>query len=430
MSTKKILKRYVESEAAESGAEVESSRSVPDEYEKGSFVVSDDEEENNSESGHIAKNAQMEVEKDAKDLQKMTKMRKKAKKGDKEAVVPVAVHKPQGNKGLSMKHVPAPPEPKTGKKKQSKNADFHYSVTFTNARYAQSFWEVASKALPSLFFHVEVRDDYSGLRLEAYDTPPTMAIKSRMECIIREGVDENGAPQPRLGLNGESFCVNSKSLMKCFKCAQIKDAPLKLTKYHGKDGLFFEALTNEEDVQAKYFLPFIIKVPSNILQKISTVSDVQIRMQTEVLKSLANIGSTVDSPVVRVELFSTNSTDPALTRNKLCFTFPGSGDVHGSHSYYLGTRKKNVNGVDEFEPVAGNEDDEDEETIWKLVSVNAYSNNKFKLFVSNLDIEWCFINLSTDSKPKPMIIIADSIETGANRTSIVIIISPTQEDEE
>jgi hypothetical protein len=255
-----------------------------------------------------------------------------------------------------------------------------------------------------------------------------MAIKSRMECIIKEGVDENGAPQPRLGLNGESFCVNSKSLMKCFKCAQIKDSPLKLTKYHGKDGLFFEALTNEEDVQAKYFLPFIIKVPSNILQKISTVSDVQIRMQTEVLKSLANIGSTVDSPVVRVELFSTQSADPALTRNKLCFTFPGSGDVHGSHSYYLGTRKKNVNGVDEFEPVAGNEDDE--EADWKLVSVNAYSNNKFKLFVSNLDIEWCFINLSTDSKPKPMIVIADSIETGANRTSIVIIISPTQEDED
>ena len=87
-----------------------------------------------------------------------------------------------------------------------------------------------------------------------------------------------------------------------------------------------------------------------------------------------------------------------------------------------------MNGVDEFEPVAGNEDEDD--AVWKLVSVNAYSNNKFKLFVSNLDIEWCFINLSTDSKPKPMIIIADSIETGANRTSIVIIISPTQEDEE
>ena len=413
MSTKKILKRYIESEAAESGAEAGSS-SAEDEYEKGSFVVSDDDDKN-SESGHLALKAKLDKE---DDLQKMTKMRKKAKKEE------APVHKPQGNKGLDMKHVPPPP---TGKKKQTKN-DFHYSVTFTNARYAQSFWEVASKALPSLFFHVEVRDDYSGLRLEAYDTPPTMAIKSRMECIIREGVDEHGAPQTRNGLNGESFCVNSKSLMKCFKCAQIKDAPLKLTKYHGKDGLFFEALTNEEDVQAKYFLPFIIKVPSNILQKISTTSDVQIRMQTEVLKSLANIGSTVDSPVVRVELFSTQSADPNLTRNKLCFTFPGSGDVHGSHSYYLGTRKKNVNGVDEFEPVAGNEDEDD--AVWKLVSVNAYSNNKFKLFVSNLDIEWCFINLSTDSKPKPMIIIADSIETGANRTSIVIIISPTQEDEE
>jgi hypothetical protein len=78
---------------------------------------------------------------DHEEMEDMTKMRKKVKKEE-------PVHKPQGNKGLNMKHVPAPP---ISKKKQAKT-DFHYSVTFTNARYAQSFWEVASKALPSLFF--------------------------------------------------------------------------------------------------------------------------------------------------------------------------------------------------------------------------------------------------------------------------------------
>ncbi len=66
-----------------------------------------------------------------------------------------------------MKHVP--PQPKEPIQKPAKKVTYQYAIRFTNARHAQSFWEVASKALPYLFFHLEVEEGYTGLRVEAHD---------------------------------------------------------------------------------------------------------------------------------------------------------------------------------------------------------------------------------------------------------------------
>ena len=418
----KLKKKYIESEAAHSGDEASrgGSDGDADEYEKGSFVVSDDAASESAASASPAP-AKPKGKKRAAGAALEDAVGAKPEKRD------AAAHKPQGNKALPARHVPeAPAAPARAKKAK---VDFHYSIVFTNARFAQSFWEVACKALPHLFFHLVVRDDYAGLRLEAYDNPTTMAIKSVMECIVREGVDEDGRPLDRATLDGQSFCVSSKELLACFKCAQIKDAPLRVTKMHGQDGVRFEAMTNEEDVRAVYFLPFLTKQRSNILQRISTDTDVHVRFATDVLKNMATIGSLVDSPTIRLEFaLAADTGDSDTVLAKLSFSFPGSGSIHGKHSFILGVKKRaGGGGAAEYEPVTAADDD----ITWRPVSTNAYATSKFRVFVSNLDTDGVALHLSTAvGKIKPLVIIADSTETGACATAHSIFISPTAEDED
>lgn len=446
----KLKRKYIESEAEHSGDESRGSDGSDDEYEKGSFVVDSDEESGDESEvdEQRAKKARKEADAERDDAEaqvKEIKARKGRKKVEKKPEDKKAEdkHKPHGNKGLAAKHVPPAPAAKAPVKTSSKAKDFHYSITFTNARYAQSFWEAPSNALGSMFLHLEVRPDYAGLRLEAYDNPPTMAIKSRMECIIEAGVDEDGNPIDRESLNGQSFCVLSQSLTRCFKCAQIKDAPLRLTKKHGKAGIYFTAVTNESDVRSCYFCPMIERQPNNILQKINTTMEKPIRLRTEVLKSLASKGTTLESSVIRIKLYTLRNPDESVKKDKVTFWFPGE-DVRGGTSFYLNAKKTARGDATEYEALDGEdveeEDEEDDDSSevnkdgnpkrWKLVSKTAYLHKKYKLFVSNLDIDWCVINVSTDGKPKPLIMLGESEEGAANRTSVMIIISPTTEDEE
>lgn len=448
----KLKRTYIESEAEHSGDESRGSDGSEDEYEKGSFVVDSDEESGDDAAAAKAraKRAKTEADKERDDAEKqVADVKARAKKGRKAkdaeaagAAPAVEKHKPHGNKGLPAKHVP--PAPAAVPKKDAKTKDFHYAITFTNARYAQSFWDGPTSALASLFLHIEVRDTYAGLRLEAYDNPPTMAIKSRMECIIEEGVDEDGTPVDRASLNGQSFCLSSQSLMRCFKCAQIKDAPLRLIKKHGRAGIYFTAVTNESDVRSSYFCPMIERSPSLILQKINTSMEKPIRLRTEVLKSLASKGTTLDASVIRIKLYTLRNPDESIKRDKVVFWFPGE-DVRGGTTFYLNAKKTARGDTTEYEAIeqgdfGDEEDDEDDDTVdvdkdgkpkrWKLVSKTAYQHKKYKLFVSNLDIDWCVINVSTDGRPKPLIMLGESEEGAANRTSVMIIISPTTEDDE
>jgi hypothetical protein len=419
----KPAKRYIEHEAAHSGDDTsEGSDGSGDEYEKGSFVVSDDDASSDDEDALRAARAKR-LKRDADTTAKEAEAAAKAIKARaKAAPAAPVVHKPHGNKSLDIRHVPAEPPRVAPSKPKPK---FHFSISFTNARYAENFWNVACKALPYLFFHIEVKEDYAGLRLEAHDTPPTMAIKSKMECIIDAGVDADGNPIERSSIDGEFFCVKSKTLMKCFRCGTLKDTPLSLTKMHGQDGIIFEAASDESDLKTKYLLPFYSKSPSTVLSRINTTSDIQIKMNTNVLQKLADIANSVDAPTMRFDLFEGDSADDVLRRMLRVF-FPGE-EVKGDHTFFLSSRKRTIKeGVDEFEPIA----EEDDKSIkWKPLSSNSYSSSKFRLFVANLDVKWCLLGLPTERKSKPIVILADSTETGANKTSHAIFISPQHEEE-
>ena len=298
----------------------------------------------------------------------------------------------------------------------------HFEIIFTNARYAHNFWLVACKALPHLFFHLEVSEDCAGLRLEAHDSPPTMAIKSMFECIVREGVDERGVYVSRASLNGEVFCVTSKNLMKVFQCTQLKDAPLRLVKRHGKDGISFESHTNEDDVQTSFLLPFCAKAPSNVLQKLRA-EGIRIEMATHVLQKLATVATDIDATVLRFELFSADTVDD-ITRNKLSVGFPGA-EITGSYDFILNKKTRIVGGVAEYEAVAVSTSDT---TVWTRVSAHSYLSAKFKIFITSLKCERCFVTLPTmDAKSKNMVIVADS-EGG--KTSHTIFVSPQEDDDE
>ena len=418
-----IKKKYVEQEAAHSGDESSqgsSSGSSDDDYEKGSFVVSDKDESGDEDNVQKLRNAQRDESMETT-KQKKPRVSKDSAKADTHDAKPKESYKPKGNKSMDIRHVPPQPVLHQEAKKAPK---FRWSILFSNARFAQNFWEVASKALPYLFFHIEVRDDYAGLRLEAHDTPPTMAIKSHMECIIEEGVDEHGNPLDRASLNGEHFCVKSKSLMKCFKCGTLKDTPLRLTKMNENDGVIFEASTDESDMRTRYLLPFYTKAPSTILSKISSDSDIQIKIATHILQKLGDIASSVETDVLKFDLYGSNSDNKDITRNKLTVQFDGE-EIKGSHSFFLSTKKSTVDGVEELEPVSC----EIPGIKWSLLSSNCYNANKFKLFISNLDIRWCMLGLATKPGGKPLIVIADSTETGANKTSHAVFISPQHSEE-
>lgn len=427
MSSKKS--KYIEKEATHSGDESSEGFEEDDEdneYEKGSFVVSDNEaSSSDEESKRKAKSKKLKMEadterKEAKAIAKQLKEKNAEKSG---------VYKPHGNKSLDMKHVP--PEPVFQAPKPKVKPNFFYSISFTNARFAEIFWNVAAKALPYLFFHIEVKEDYAGLRLEAHDTPPTMAIKSKMECIIEAGVDTEGNVLKREAIDGQYFCVESKTLMKCFKCTTLKDTPLRLTKMHEKDGILFEASTDESDVKTSYILPLYSKTPSTILSRINTTSDIQIKMNTSVLQKLAEIANSLDASTMRFDLFTVEQAkNDGITRNKLTVHFPGE-KIQGSHTFYLSTKKRIVKeGVEEFEPITEQDDSFSSSTKWKVLSTNSYSSSKFRLFVANLDVKWCMLGLSTEAKSKPVVIIADCNETGANKTSHAIFISPQYDETE
>jgi hypothetical protein len=450
----KSVKRYIEEEAAHSGDDTsEGSEASADEYEKGSFVVSEDDasssDEDAVEAARLARAKRMKLDADetARDAEAAVKAVKAraAAGGGKSAPAPkvaapspvpkaapaakpqaAAVHKPHGNKSLDIRHVPAEP-PKAPVAAPKAKPKFHFSISFTNARYAENFWNVACKALPYLFFHVEVKDDYAGLRLEAHDTPPTMAIKSKMECLVEAGVDAEGNAVTRSSIDGEFFCVKSKTLMKCFRCGTLKDTPLSLIKMHGQDGIVFEASSDESDLKTKYLLPFYSKTPSTVLSRINTTSDIQIKMNTNVLQKLADIANSVDAATMRFDLFEGDSNiSDGVTRRMLNVFFPGE-EVKGSHTFFLSSRKRTIKeGIDEFEPIA---EDEDKSIKWKPLSSNSYSSSKFRLFVANLDVKWCLLGLPTERKSKPIVILADSTETGANKTSHAIFISPQHEEE-
>jgi hypothetical protein len=447
----KPAKRYIEHEAVHSGDDTsEGSEGSGDEYEKGSFVVSDEDASSSDEDAARAaraKRVKREADATAAEAEaaaKAIKARAKGKTSSPAAVAPpraapapapapraapppappAAVHKPHGNKSLDIRHVPVEPPRAVAAKPKPK---FHFSISFTNARYAENFWNVACKALPYLFFHIEVKEDYAGLRLEAHDTPPTMAIKSKMECIVEAGVDAEGNPLARSSIDGEFFCVKSKTLMKCFRCGTLKDTPLSLVKMHGQDGIVFEASSDESDLKTKYMLPFYTKTPSTVLSRINTTSDIQIKMNTNVLQKLADIANSVDAPTMRFDLFEgESSASDGILRRMLNVFFPGE-EVKGSHTFFLSSRKRTIKeGIDEFEPIA---EEEDKTIKWKPLSSNSYSSSKFRLFVANLDVKWCLLGLPTERKSKPIVILADSTETGANKTSHAIFISP-QHDEE
>ena len=432
---KASAKKYIEKEAEHSGSSEGSSSE--DEY-SGSFIASDSSGEDDTMDIR-AKQMKEEAEKDAADAMAQMESLRKRKAEPKQAE----------SKQAESKHKQAAPEdklePDPKKKKIERQIpaelkepaktvvveelpDFHYEIIFTNARFAQNFWGVPCKALPYMFFHIDMRADYSGLRLEAHDNPPTMAIKSCMECIIHEGVGTDGKKLKRTDLDKEFFCVNSKNLRNAFKCTQLKDAPLRLVKYHNKDGIVFESMTNEHDVQTQFVLPFYSKIPSNVLQQLSSVSEVQIEMATNVLQKMGAVASTVDAATMRFELFSGKSSDPSISRNKLRVWFPGS-EIPGNYTFWLNRKKRVVDGVDEFEAVAANST-EDKKIEWTRVSSNSYNSSKFKLFVSNLENQMCFLNLSSDDKPKPIVIVADSAEAGANRTSHTIFVSPQEDDDD
>jgi len=435
----KPAKRYIEHEAAHSGDDTsEGSDASGDEYEKGSFVVSDDDASSSDEEAARAarsKRVKREADATAKDAEAAVKaVKARAAEARPASAKPKAavgapapapaVHKPHGNKSLDIRHVPAEPPKVAAAKPKPK---FHFSISFTNARYAENFWNVACKALPYLFFHIEVKEDYAGLRLEAHDTPPTMAIKSKMECIVEAGVDAEGNALARSAIDGEFFCVKSKTLMKCFRCGTLKDTPLSLIKMHGQDGIVFEAASDESDLKTKYLLPFYSKSPSTVLSRINTTSDIQIKMNTNVLQKLADIANSVDAPTMRFDLFEgESSTADGVLRRMLNVFFPGE-EVKGSHTFFLSSRKRTIKeGIDEFEPIA----EEDDKSIkWKPLSSNSYSSSKFRLFVANLDVKWCLLGLPTERKSKPIVILADSTETGANKTSHAIFISPQHEEE-
>jgi hypothetical protein len=240
-------------------------------------------------------------------------------------------------------------------------------------------------------------------------------------------VDAEGNPLARSSIDGEFFCVKSKTLMKCFRCGTLKDTPLSLVKMHGQDGIVFEASSDESDLKTKYMLPFYTKTPSTVLSRINTTSDIQIKMNTNVLQKLADIANSVDAPTMRFDLFEgESSASDGILRRMLNVFFPGE-EVKGSHTFFLSSRKRTIKeGIDEFEPIA---EEEDKTIKWKPLSSNSYSSSKFRLFVANLDVKWCLLGLPTERKSKPIVILADSTETGANKTSHAIFISP-QHDEE
>lgn len=326
------------------------------------------------------------------------------------------------------------PAPST---KVSKSNDYIFRLGFTNPQLLRKFMEPIVRAVPQLQFHLVISKDFTGFKLEAHDASVTLANRSKFECDVDIGVDNEG--NPRLlaaGVNAEKFCVSSKSFMTTLQCSLLKDTVLYITQYdparrpHMDDKIVFEACTNEDDIHTQYDCALLATSALESLESISFNLGFHVHVAMKTLKELCLNAKRCDASNMIFELYQAVDTqDAELVHSRMYIGF-ASTQTSGGHDFFTSARKllKSEAGaaVVEYEPVAGITQAHRAGFAYERRCRAQYDRIKLSLFLNYMDADWAQINLANDNTQQPLVI---ECTIGTKQTTHLIMVAPKIEDD-
>jgi hypothetical protein len=447
----KLLKKYVETEcsdadAASSASDAASSGSEGDEYEKDSFIASEDDDVDNDDAAPrpskkskttapsstapsttapsaTAKAATKAAA--AKDGASKSSGKEPAKESAKESIkeAPLVPDvKVFSNKNLDMSKVP--PKPLAGIKKASSKA-FDFRLIFTNGVLLRKFLEPAAHAVKKMRFVIcqGEPDAFTGFKIECHDTAFTLADRGLFECDIESSKGPKAA-------DGISFCVNAESFMEALLACTLKETDICITRYSGNDDkITFESTNNENDVRAAYTCGLVDSSNVDSLDGISIELGFHVNVHMSTLKELSLNAKRCGAPTLKFDLWqATDTKDPTVVHSKMCVGFQGQNTT-GSHDFYISTRREmkiGSSGNEEvsWSPLASPAGlDAIEALVMDKKCTNEYDNKKLRLFLNHMECSWVLVHLCTDNTVQPLVL--DCIIGGA-RTKHTVIVAPKE----
>jgi hypothetical protein len=315
-----------------------------------------------------------------------------------------------------------PPKPVMKPRKAASNK-FTFRINLTNGAMFHKFLLPISNAVHELRFNLTSTPEFKGIRLEAHDTYLTLANKSRYECDVEAGVDDEGNYIDDEKITGMSFCVSAASFMQTLGCATLKDTVLTISKYTNSDKITFESNSNENDVQTVYSCDVLAESRLENLDGMRFKLGYHVNVHLKTLKEQTFNAKRCGASTIYFELYQTDdSADIVHSRMRVGFR----GTVtSGSHDFYQSARrnerKEDGKVTTEWEPLPGLSLAERSEHTMEKRSYNEYDNSKLRLFLNHMDVEWVLVHLCNDSSQQPLVM---ECMVGGKNTKHTIIVAP------
>lgn len=392
------MPKYIDDEAS-SGSE--------DEYEKDSFLASEDSD--SSEDSKPAKKAKKdEVPETAK-----------AKK---------PTMKVFSNKTLDDSKVPPKPAGLGSEKKKLALKPYEFRLTFINGVLLRKFLEPAARAVKRMRFVVcqsdpKDPDGFTGFKIECHDPAYTLADRGMFECDVDSNSKESKA-------NGATFCVDASSFMEALLSSTLKETCICITRYEdNKDRVTFESTNNENDVRTVYTCGIVDPTSIDSLDGISIDLGFHLHVQMATLKELSLNAKRCRAPTLIFELYQAiDPEDSSITYSKMCVGFGGE-NTSGTTDFYIGMRRSTIQLADGTPKVMWKPLDtpmkiETMETMsLEKRSYNEYDNKKLRKFLNNMECQFALVHLCTDNTAQPLVL--DCV-LGGSKTKHTLIVAPKE----
>jgi hypothetical protein len=321
------------------------------------------------------------------------------------------------NKVIEEYSIPPRPQPKARKAASNK---YTFRINLTNGAMFQKFLLPIAGAVHELRFNLTSTPEFKGVRLEAHDTYLTLANKSRYECDVEAGVDDEGNYIDEEKITGMSFCVCANSFMQTLGCATLKDTVLTISKYANSDKITFESNSNENDVETVYSCEVLSESRLENLDGMRFKMGFHNNVNLKILKEVTFNAKKCGASTIYFELFQTDDTQDVV-HSRMSVGFRGT-ITSGSHDFFQSARKiHRKDGDVEFEPLPGLNNAERLGIKMEKKSYNEYDNSKLRLFLNHMDVEWVLVHLCNDNTQQPLVM---ECMVGGKNTKHTIIVAP------
>jgi hypothetical protein len=307
-------------------------------------------------------------------------------------------------------------------KDSSKQHRYLYKLSINNPNLFLKFINAIASAVTELKIMLVSSEQHTGLCIESHDSYMHIASKSKFSCSVN--VPENSlyarTTIPHINVLANTF------LQTLTISDTIGDSILNILKYEDSpDKLFFECTSEENDASSSWSCDLLDSTHLESLEGIKLTLHYHVNIKLKSLKQLCANAKKSGSNSLLIELYqSKDEKDESVIHSMLCIGFSGTA-TSGTNKFYQSARKKvseeNNQKKIEWVQLTGLTEDQRDALKYELKSSNEYDNNKLRLFLNHMDIEWVLLHLCDDSSEQPLVL--DCILADKN-TKHCIIVAP------